>query len=136
MKKYRRYIITTAVGAAIAVLTMLLGNIQKAENAAAVFRIISDGLFTAGVVLCGFGLLVFSGNSGTFDGLAYGVGKVFQLFRSDYEKLRKTQKTYYEYVKEKHEKKAPFRFLLITGAVYLVLAAAFMLLFFICYVPD
>ena len=42
----------------------------------------SDGCFVASVCLIGFGLLLFAGNGGAFDMLAYGVKSVFSVFRN------------------------------------------------------
>ena len=80
----------------------------------------SDGCFVASVCLIGFGLLLFAGNGGAFDMLAYGVKSVFSVFLP--EEKRKTRETFYEYSARRQAKKKPFAIPLVTGCGYLVLS--------------
>ncbi len=85
----------------------------------------SDGCFVASVCLIGFGLLLFAGNGGAFDMLAYGVKSVFSVFLP--EEKRKTRETFYEYSARRQSKKKPFALPLVTGCGYLVLSLLFFL---------
>lgn len=85
----------------------------------------SDGCFVASVCLIGFGLLLFAGNGGAFDMLAYGVKSVFSVFLP--EEKRKTRETFYEYSARRQAKKKPFALPLVTGCGYLVLSLLFFL---------
>ena len=85
----------------------------------------SDGCFVASVCLIGFGLLLFAGNGGAFDMLAYGVKSVFSVFLP--EEKRKTRETFYEYSARRQAKKKPFALPLVTGCGYLVLSLLFLL---------
>lgn len=85
----------------------------------------SDGCFVASVCLIGFGLLLFAGNGGAFDMLAYGVKSVFSVFLP--EEKRKNRETFYEYSARRQAKKKPFALPLVTGCGYLVLSLLFFL---------
>lgn len=85
----------------------------------------SDGCFVASVCLIGFGLLLFAGNGGAFDMLAYGVKSVFSVFLP--EEKRKTRETFYEYSARRQAKKKQFALPLVTGCGYLVLSLLFFL---------
>ena len=85
----------------------------------------SDGCFVASVCLIGFALLLFAGNGGAFDMLAYGVKSVFSVFLP--EEKRKTRETFYEYSARRQAKKKPFALPLVTGCGYLVLSRLFFL---------
>ena len=85
----------------------------------------SDGCFVASVFLIGFGLLLFAGNGGTFDMLAYGVKSVFSVFQPA--KKRKNRETFYEYRTRRQAKKKPFALPIVTGCGFLVLSLLFFL---------
>ena len=85
----------------------------------------SDGCFVASACLIGFGLLLFAGNGGAFDMLAYGVKSVFSVFLP--EEKRKNRETFYEYSARRQAKKKPFALSLVIGCGYLVLSLLFFL---------
>ena len=88
-------------------------------------RMLCDSLFTAGVLVFGFGGLIFVAQNGAYDGLTYSIrqlGILFQLGR----KWGGEHQSFRDYQKRRAEKpKNPFAHLLICGGVLLL--AAFIL---------
>ena len=127
MKKTLPYLITTAVGAVIAIVIIFAKGIVNQTDTVAVMQILSDAFFVPGVILAGVGLLVFASNGGVFDMLAYGTLLFFNLFRKDMSKRK--YKDYYEYRQAKKEKKRGFAFMLLVGLAFIAVSA----IFIICY---
>ena len=121
--KSRQFWIALAAGAAaalaIALLRGLSGGRTLGENAAS----LSDGLFVAGALMAGVGVLqAISGKTDFFDMLAYGVkslGVMFTPFRKPENHPR-----YYDYKMQRQKKRKPPRlFLLFAGLALIALSA-------------
>ena len=85
-----------------------------------------DACFVPAALFISLGLLLFVSNDGLFDIMSFGVQKVLRLVQSA-EKQAAFPKTFYDYRVLRQGKKAGFGFLLLAGAVYLALAAVFLL---------
>ena len=88
----------------------------------------SDGLFVAGVVLTGIGLLTWISTTGFFDIFGYSVkilwAHISTILRP-YDHVR-----YYDYKAQRAETRGKTRYpVLVTGAVFLLLSAGFLVLY-------
>ena len=92
------------------------------------YAVASDGCFAAFAVLGGIGLLSVAAAGGTFDMLVYGVRSLLTVFRSG-RKEQYIEKDFYEYRKVRAGKRVSFWFLVITGAVFFLLALVFTMLY-------
>lgn len=127
MKKALKYIITAGIGLIFFIFIILSKDITNQENAKDVFHILSDAAFVPGILILGFGLLVVASNGGTFDMLAYGVIRFFDLFKSDVTKTK--HRTFYDYRMAKSENKSEFWYLVLVGLFYIGLAAIFLIFY-------
>ena len=89
---------------------------------------LSDAFFVPGIVMLCFGVLVFATNGGTFDMLAFGVIKMFDLFKKDLTKVK--YRTFYDYRKAQNEKKRSFLHLIIIGAGFLIVGVVFLIVYY------
>lgn len=119
MKTFRKYLITLTVGlAAVAGIAWAKDIFAQAE-APQIFHILCDCFFAVGTVMCCAGLLVFSGNEGTFDMISYGMSSFIDLFRA---KSKKKYETFYDYRESRGGKKMTFGFLLICGLIFIAVS--------------
>lgn len=125
MKKYLKYIITSSIGLSVTILILLSKKIFAQDKLLEIYKILTDAFFVPGVLIFGFGLLVYSSNEGVFDIVSYGMKAFFNLFRTKPQK----QVTYYEYKIAKHEHDKPIVFFLIVGAVFMVISMIFTILY-------
>ena len=121
-----KYTFAVLAGAAIALAVMASRGIFQEERTVQIMGILSDGFFAAGVILSCVGLIIFVGNGGVFDMLAYSVLLFFSLFRRN---LERKYKDFYEYREAKKGRKRSLAFLLIVGLCYVALAALFLILY-------
>lgn len=84
------------------------------------YRNLSDMFFTLTVINGGVGILVWATNEGSFDAIAYGLRSFFSMF-SPYGPKTKYG-SYYEYKQVKGHQRYPFGFLLVYGALFLILS--------------
>ena len=121
------YIISAVVGIAIFVIVICIQQIWNAEDTAQTMQILSDACFVPGVLLAGIGLIIFASNGGVFDMLSYAVIRLFDLFRRD--ARNKKYKDFYEYREAKKDKKRGMAFMLIVGAVFILIAIVFLVVY-------
>ena len=121
MKKFRKYLITLIVGAAAVFCIAWAKDIFAQTESQKIFHILCDCFCAVGTVMCCAGLLIFSGNEGTFDMLAYGVSSFIDLFRAT---SKKKYDTFFDYRESRSEKKLRFGFLLICGLLFLAISLA------------
>ncbi|MGN0818597.1 MAG: DUF3899 domain-containing protein [Candidatus Coproplasma sp.] len=128
MKKALKYIITAAIGLAVALIIMFTHNVTGQESVKPVLTILSDAFFVPGVILAGVGLLVWVSAGGVFDMLAYGAIMFFDLFRKDLSNRK--YKDFYEYRQAKKEKNRDFGFLLLVGLVFIAVSIVFIIVLY------
>ena len=119
MRSAKKYLITLAVGFAGVLYVLWLRDFFGQTETAAIFRILCDAFFVVGVVITCIGLLIFSSNEGTFDGMVYAVKSFLNLFRKS---NMKTYNTYYDYKAANANRKAKFGFLLICGVFFVAVS--------------
>ena len=116
------------VGAGIAVIVFICKDLSSAGTAADKMMILSDGFFLSGILLAGLGLLTIFANDGIFLGLSYALKCVFSVFKGG--KGRTMDISYFEYKMDKAGKKKPYIEMLISGIVFIAIAAVFTMLFY------
>ena len=126
MKAFLKYLITILVGLAGVAGVVISKDIFGQTQLVNVLHILCDGFFVMGVVLTGFGALIFTSNEGAFDMMAFGLQSFWDLFRKE-RKLKGV--TYYDYQVARSEKKLKFGFILICGLAFLAVAVVFFLLY-------
>ena len=122
------YVITCAV---LAVITVLVGWARGGFDNPSIKSLLGDwcdAFFVPGILCVCFGLLVLGSNGGAFDMLAYGVRRLFGLFRKD--PIDRKYATFYEYQKSRKEKRRSFWYLIIVGGAYTVVAVVLFALYY------
>lgn len=123
-QKILDYLICFIVAFIIVFIFAILRGVFVSSNSNQVYKILSDSCFVTGVIFSGYGLLVVASNGGTFDMLVYGFKlAISSMFRDP--SRRKSAKTFYEYRLAKSENKRSFIYLVIVGAVFILLALLF-----------
>jgi hypothetical protein len=120
MRSLKRYLITIGVGLLATLWIVWMKDIFSATEAVKVFHILTDAFFAVGVVITGFGLLIFTSNEGVFDGLVYGVSSFLSMFKKD---QKRKYATLYDYkVSREGKRVSGFGFMLICGLFFLAIS--------------
>lgn len=119
MKSFWKYFITLFVGFLGAFGILMSKDLFAQTEPAKIFHILCDSFFVVGVVLTGFGLMIYSSNEGTFDMMIYGVRSFMDLFRKN---VTKKYPTFYDYRTSREDKKLKFGFMLICGLFFIALS--------------
>ena len=91
---------------------------------------LSDAFFVPGVLLIGFGVLVFAANDGFFDIFSYGMIKLISTMRLHRRKDPDGPADFFEYRMAKHGEKKPLPvYLFIIGGIDLIAAVVFLILY-------
>ena len=119
----REVLLPLGIGAALFLGMLLSGGGFSAPDSETFWRVLCDAFTVPGILLTGAGLLAVVSDRGAFDGLRFGVRKMFDQVRRE-EKRAQTPHTYYDFVTAKHggSHKSP-RMLLLTGGLFLLGAA-------------
>ena len=128
MKTLSKYLITFSIGLGVALLIMISKNIFTETDQQQVYQILSDSFFVPGVVITGFGLLVFASNGGAFDMLTFGMKKFFSLFKKDLSGI--TKETFYDYSMAKHGEHLSFAYMIVVGLILIGISIIFLMLYF------
>lgn len=127
MKKVLKYLIPSLICAAIAIGVLAIrGAFVKSGQDLMVD--LCDAFAVPGIFMTCFGLLVLATNGGTFDMLAYGVRKLFDLFKRDLTNVK--YRTFYEYRQAQAEKKRSYLHFIIVGAAFLLVAVVFLIIYY------
>lgn len=125
-KKILSYVIPAVMCGAVA-LAILGTKGSFAKTGQSLMGDLCDAFFVPGVITAGLGALVFATNGGAFDMLAFGVKKLFDLFKRDMTKVK--YRTFYDYRQAQKEKKRSFASLLIVGSAFVVIATVFLIVY-------
>ena len=124
MKAVKRYLIALAAGFGLSAYILWQKNIFAQTEMAMIFHILSDAFFVPGVLLVCFGLLIFTTNEGTFDGMAYAVKSFVNMFRKP--SLRKYG-TYYDYKASRKDRDIQFGYLVFCGLFFIAVSLIMLL---------
>ncbi len=126
MKKVLKYVIPFLICAIVTIL-ILVGKGSFVKSDGPLMGDLCDAFFVPGILMFGFGVLVFATNGGTFDMLAYGIRKLFDLFKRDLTKVK--YRTFYDYRAAQREKKRSFLNLIIVGLGFIIVSVVFLILY-------
>ncbi len=127
MKKVLKYLIPVLICCTV-VMVILASRGSFVKTGKALIRDLCDAFTVPGALMFCFGLLVFATNGGTFDMLAFGVRKFFELFRKDLTKVK--YRTFYDYRQAQKEKKRTFIHFIIVGSAFLLVAIVFLIVYY------
>lgn len=97
------------------------------------YRVLCDAFTFPGLLLIMIGLLVWVSNQGALDGISYAMRGLYRAFIPG-AGLRQNFVNYYDYVKNKREKRVKgYGFLFSVGGVCLAIALVFLGLFYSLY---
>lgn len=128
-KSLMQYGVTAALALAAAVLIAISQGLTWPQAAPLMARYLSDGFFVVGLLLTGFGGLVWVSTTGFFDIFSYGFHSLLVLFSS----LRKPQEheKFFEYKASKDAKRGkPLYFLLVVGLACVAVSALCLMLYY------
>ena len=127
MKKVLKYLIPVLICCTV-VMVILASRGSFVKTGKALIRDLCDAFTVPGTLMFCFGLLVLATNGGTFDMLAFGVRKLFELFRKDLTKVK--YRTFYDYRQAQKEKKRTFIHFIIVGSAFLLVAIVFLIIYY------
>ena len=127
MKKVLKYLIPVLICCTV-VLVLLASRGSFVKSGKDLIRDLCDAFTVPGAVMLCFGILVFATNGGTFDMLAFGVRKFFDLFRKDLTKVK--YRTFYDYRQAQKEKKRSFLNFVVVGAAFLLVGIVFLIVYY------
>ena len=120
MSTLKRYLITLSAGLVMAVYILWQKDFLGQTETAMIFHILCDAFFVPGVLLVCFGLLIFSTNEGTFDGMTYAVKSFVNMFRK---KNMKQYDNYYDYKASRKNRDTKFAYLIFCGLFFIAVSA-------------
>lgn len=123
-----RYSITTGICLIGAFLIMIFKDIFHQTEAKTVYHILTDSFFVSGVIMTGYGLLVFASNEGTFDMLKYALRRMFFWFKRN--PIDEKYRTFYDYRMAQREKTSSFGYLIIVGIVFILIGLSFLAFYY------
>jgi len=126
MKKVLNYVIPFLICAIITVV-ILAGKGSFTKSGSPLMVDLCDAFFVPGILMFGFGVLVFATNGGTFDMLAFGIRKLFDLFKRDLTKVK--YRTFYDYRAAQREKKRSFLNFIFVGLGFIIVSVIFLILY-------
>ena len=132
-KKAAGYVLCVVFGAVVSVLVCWLNHFPELETDQEKLRVLCDAFTVPGLFLVAAAALVYAANNGAFYGIGYGLRTAKEILLPflphEYEK-------YGDYIARKKEKKVSgYRFILITGLVFLVIGIILLIRFNVLY-PD
>ena len=127
---WKRYCIAAAIGTGLFLILMFTRNgFSDQESLSDRWHILCDALFVPGALLVSFGLLLFAAGGGVFDMLKFGVTKAYSVIMTK-KKRESLPRTFFDYKMEREAKgKVKTGYLLVVGAVFLLLAALALLMY-------
>lgn len=126
-KRLLPYLATIIVGVAITLLILNAKDVWHAQTTQIAMQILSDGFFVPGILLAGFGLIIFASAGGVFDMLGFSLYMLVNLFRRDINKRK--YKDFYEYEQSKKDRKFNMGFMLWIGLAFILIALIFLILY-------
>ena len=127
MKKVLKYLIPVLICCTV-VIVILASRGSFVKTGKALVLDLCDAFTVPGAVMFCFGLLFVATNGGTFDMLAFGVRKLFDLFRKDLTKVK--YRTFYDYRQAQKEKKRTFLHFIIVGSAFLLVAIVLLIVYY------
>ena len=125
--KRKSYLVDLVIGLAMGILTFVINS----QDSDILIRRLCDSFFVPGVLLLGYGGLVYCRNQGTFDVLTYGVKSAFHTHVPGASIGNAREESFNDYQARKTAKRKSPRGSLLAGLTYLVLAIVSLVLFYV-----
>ncbi len=123
-KKLKEYLFATLFAIIAIVAVAWIRGAFSSDDIKTLCMGIGDGLFVAGVLYAGVGLLIKISTTGQFDIFGYGIRSLKYLFTPT--KKNRDEGGYYEYTLKRKERRRPAPMYLVwIGVVLIALAAIF-----------
>lgn len=127
-RRWIKYIVALLIGAAVFCAMLFGKGFMRLDTEKEKLRLLSDAFLVPGILLLLAGCFSWIMRQGTFSGMGYTVKRIFiSLHSAQYREEHK--ESYAEYRERKAEKRSPFLFLIIVGAVYLIPAIVITILY-------
>ena len=120
--KNKRYFITTAIGLVVTALLYFGRELPQIKDYNMVFYKLSEALFVPGVFIFSLGIMVVVANEGLFHGVTYSAQALWKALTD--RKNPKMDESFYEYRTRKTGEPGRFGYMLIIGAVFILLSIA------------
>lgn len=120
MSAMKKFSITFAIGLVIAAAVACSKELFAQTDPVRIFHILCDSFCVSGVLLAGFGALIFVSNEGAFDGLTYCLRSFAQIFRKPEFRVHES---YFDYTtrRSRNQKKFSFSYILLCGLLHLAI---------------
>ena len=129
-KSVKPFLITLVISMVISLAVLMARQFFTLDDYFEKMSALSDAFFVPGIVLVGFGVLVMVADEGFFDIFRYGLLKLTMTLRVQGKADEDMPKDFYEYRVARHgEKKKPQWSIFAVGAIDLLLAVLFLLLY-------
>lgn len=122
-----KYLITTVVLGVFVLLIAWWRGAFVISGRKALFVALSDAFFIPGFFATFYGLHIIIYTGDVFKALARLIRKLFQRFRQD--SVDRKYRNFHRYTKAVREKKHKFWYLIIVGAMFMAISAAFLFIF-------
>lgn len=126
LKKHLNEVIAFLVALFISIGIFIILNGFMAEDTSEIIKDLCDAFSVTGLMYIFLGLLIFIGNDGFFSILSYGVKIIFASFKKE----PKVDK-FYDHKQKRIENPAPYKHLLIVGAIYTAIGMIFLAIFYL-----
>ncbi len=124
-RKLREWLVCFAVALAICAIVILYEHETMEWSVA---RMVCDGCFVSGVILAGFGVLVWVASFGGFNAIGYGVYLLTRIFSPSRARFEERM-SYLEYCQSREKKDKMPICILVTGVVFLAVSAIWLLIY-------
>ncbi len=129
----KQYLITIAIGLAVAIIFASGWGIFDVEGPAECMRILSDSFAVPGVMMVAASLLIWVSSKGGYDAITYSFNYVKKMFTPK----AKLNESYYDYKMSREEKRLKTKFsVLWVGLGFIGVSIIFTLIFHCFYVPP
>ena len=115
----KRLAVDLCVGLILAFAVAMLRDLFDAASATDAAKAICDGFFVAAVAIGGIGVLGFIRNQGAFDGMMFGVSKVFRV---KWKRFGDYRESFADFQEKKSKKRSPMKEIIFAGAILLGLS--------------
>lgn len=126
-----QYVLPFAAGIVIVFVYAVLLDVFNSENTASdVFALLSNGSLIVGAVLAGVGLLVFSADQGTFDGIGFAFKGISRQFIPG-AALLQHRESYQHYVERKHRTSSEFLHFVFVGLFFIAMSGLMLVFYYV-----
>lgn len=127
---FLRYIIAIVIETGLLFGYFAIVGLFQDETILAIYKHLCDGFMVVGFLAFGVGILIYFSNLGAFNFLSFAALKLASKF---IQTMKISTMSYGDYIDSKKKGNAKFSYLLITGALLLIVSLIFLILFYQIY---